>query len=50
MEALEIREFAHSDPRGFLAKYANGAIIDEIHHVPELPDYLQSDLEAGDRG
>ncbi len=29
LEALDIREFARSDPRGFLAKYADGAIIDE---------------------
>jgi predicted AAA+ superfamily ATPase len=46
MEALDIREFARGDPRGFLAEYANGAIIDEIQHVPELLNYLQSDLDA----
>ncbi len=46
MEALDIREFAHSDPRGFLAEYAGGAIIDEVQHVPELFTYLQSDIDA----
>jgi len=46
MEALDLREFARSDPRGFLAEYASGAIIDEIQHVPELLNYLQSDLDA----
>lgn len=46
LEALDIREFAQSDPRGFLAEYADGAIIDEIQHVPELLNYLQSDVDA----
>ena len=46
LEALDIRDFAHSDPRGFLAEYAGGAIIDEIQHAPELFTYLQSDIDA----
>ena len=46
LEALDTREFALSDPRGFLAEYGDGAIIDEIQHVPELLSYLQSDIDA----
>jgi predicted AAA+ superfamily ATPase len=46
LEALDTREFAFSDPRGFLAEYGDGAIIDEIQHVPELLSYLQSDIDA----
>lgn len=46
LEALDIRDFAGSDPRGFLAEYAGGAIIDEIQHVPELLTYLQSDIDG----
>ena len=46
LEALDTREFARNDPRGFLAEYAAGAIIDEIQHVPELFNYLQSDIDA----
>jgi len=46
LEALDIRHFAGRDPRGFLAEYAGGAIIDEIQHVPELFTYLQSDIDA----
>ncbi len=46
LETLDIRDFAYSDPRGFLAEYASGAIIDEIQHVPELLSYLQSDIDA----
>ena len=35
------REFAHSDPQGFLNKYAEGAIIDEAQRCPELFSWLQ---------
>lgn len=30
-----------SNPRGFLAQYPGGAILDEIQHVPDLLSYLQ---------
>ena len=46
LEALDIRDFADSDPRGFLAEYSGGAIIDEIQHVPELLSYLQSEIDV----
>ena len=41
LESPDIREFAHSDPRGFLSSYPDGAIIDEIQRVPQLLSYLQ---------
>ena len=41
LEAPDQREFAESDPRGFLAQLGQGAIIDEIQHVPDLLSYLQ---------
>jgi len=41
LETPDVREFARSDPRGFLATYRNGAILDEIQRVPELPSWLQ---------
>ncbi|TVQ27956.1 MAG: ATP-binding protein [Spirochaetaceae bacterium] len=41
LENLDTREFAMSDPRGFLAQYRNGAIFDEIQNVPTLLSYLQ---------
>lgn len=46
MEALDVREFARNDPRAFLSEYSNGAVLDEIQHVPELLSYLQSDVDA----
>ena len=41
LEAPDQREFAESDPRGFLAGLENGAVLDEIQRVPELLSYLQ---------
>ncbi len=46
LEAIDIRDFAVSDPRGFLAQYAGGAIVDEIQQAPELLSYLQSEIDA----
>lgn len=49
LEAPDQREFAESDPRGFLAQLGKGAIIDEVQHVPALLSYLQElvDKERG---
>ena len=41
LEAPDQRQFAESDPRGFLAQLGEGSIIDEIQHVPDLLSYLQ---------
>lgn len=41
LEDPDIRVLAQTDPRGFLANYANGAIFDEVQRVPELFSYLQ---------
>ena len=41
LEAPDRREFARSDPRGFLSRLGEGAILDEIQRVPELLSYLQ---------
>lgn len=46
LEALDVRDFAINDPRGFLAEYADGAIIDEVQNAPDLLSYLQSDIDA----
>lgn len=41
LEMPDIREFARSDPRGFLRRIPDGAVIDEIQRVPELSSYIQ---------
>ena len=42
LENLDDRQFAKNDPRGFLARFPKGAVIDEIQRVPELLSYIQS--------
>jgi len=45
LEALDVRDFAREDPRGFLAEHRSGAVIDEIQQVPELLSYLQTEVD-----
>jgi hypothetical protein len=46
LEALDMREFVRTDPRGFLSEYGSGAILDEIQQAPELLSYLQGEVDA----
>lgn len=41
LESPDLRDFALSDPRGFLAQFSGSAIIDEVQRAPELVSYLQ---------
>ena len=41
LEDPDIRQFASSDPRAFLAQYHSFVIFDEIQRVPELLSYIQ---------
>jgi predicted AAA+ superfamily ATPase len=41
LENMDIRLQAQNDPRSFLKQYGEGAIFDEIQHVPDLLSYLQ---------
>ena len=41
LEAPDTRAFALDDPRGFLAQFHDGAVLDEIQRAPELLSYLQ---------
>ena len=51
LDALDVRAYAESDPRGFLAEIGAPAVIDEIQHVPSLLSYLKEDADAdGDNG
>ena len=42
------RDFAAADPRGFLARLGEGAIIDEVQRVPDLLSHLR--VTADERG
>ena len=41
LERPDTREYAVADPRGFLATYPEGAILDEIQRAPHLLSYIQ---------
>ena len=49
LEDPDTRRYATDDPRGFLAQYAQGAILDEIQRAPELASYLQGMVDASPR-
>jgi len=47
LENLDVRSFAVDDPRGFLAQFPSGAILDEVQRVPALLSYLQGIVDDG---
>jgi uncharacterized protein len=49
LEDPDVREHADSDPRGFLARYPDGAVLDEAQRCPHLFSYLQSLVDADRR-
>lgn len=51
LEPLDVRDYATRDPRGFLAEHRDGAVVDEVQHVPGLLTYLQTEVdERGEPG
>ena len=48
LENLDTRSIAQNDPRGFLKKYEDGAIFDEVQHAPEILSYLQEIVDSAD--
>jgi len=49
LEDPEERSFADSDPRGFLARFPQGAVLDEVQRCPELFSYLQGVVDQRQR-
>ena len=45
LEAPDVRQRAHLDPRGFLGDFPRGAVIDEVQRAPDLLSYIQVDVE-----
>jgi len=48
LENPDVRERAKGDPRGLLADYPSGLVLDEIQRVPELVSYLQELVDTDD--
>ena len=46
LDAMDVRERAERDPRGFLRDLGRPAVIDEVQHVPSLFSYLKEVADA----
>ena len=49
LEEPDLRHLALDDPRGFLARLPDGAVLDEVQRAPELLSYLQTRVDADRR-
>lgn len=49
LEDPDERMYATEDPRGFLARFPDGAILDEVQHCPALFSYLQTLVDANSK-
>jgi predicted AAA+ superfamily ATPase len=49
LEEPDIRRLAVEDPRGFLGRLTDGAVIDEVQRAPEILSYLQTMVDAPGR-
>lgn len=49
LENPEQREFAERDPRRFLERFSDGAILDEVQRCPQLLSWLQGEVDARGR-
>lgn len=49
LENPEEREFAEADPKRFLARFDDGAILDEVQRCPQLLSWLQGMVDARKR-
>ncbi len=46
LENPDERAFAEQDPRRFIARFPEGAILDEVQRCPEIPSWLQGVVDA----
>ena len=49
LERIDERDYASSDPRGFLGDHPDGAVLDEVQHAPDLLSYLQAEVDDDPR-
>ena len=47
LEDPDVRLAARDDPRSFLERFRDGAVLDEVQRSPDLLSYLQSHVDAG---
>lgn len=49
LEEPDVRQASKEDPRSFLARFPNGAVLDEVQRSPEILSYLQTLVDADGR-
>lgn len=49
LEFPDTRQFAIDDPRGFLAQFPDGVVLDEIQRAPDLVSYIQPMVDEAQR-
>jgi predicted AAA+ superfamily ATPase len=49
LEDPDLRQAALEDPRSFLGRFPDGAVLDEVQRLPELLSYLQTIVDADGR-
>ena len=49
LEDGDTRAFANEDPRGFLSRFPDGAVLDEAQRCPALFSYLQTRVDDKQR-
>lgn len=49
LENLDERSFADADPKGFLNRFPDGVILDEIQQLPHLLSYIQGIVDNTDQ-
>jgi predicted AAA+ superfamily ATPase len=49
LEDLDNRDYARTDPRGFLSEIPDGAVLDEIQYAPGLLSYIQTLVDQQQR-
>lgn len=49
LEDPDVRLAAQDDPRAFLARFPDGAVLDEVQRCPELFSYLQTRVDGAGR-
>ncbi len=49
LEDPDVRAAAREDPRSFLLRYGEGAVLDEVQRAPDLLSYLQTHVDADAR-
>ncbi|MDO9265339.1 MAG: ATP-binding protein [Desulfosalsimonadaceae bacterium] len=49
LEDPDVRMMCTDDPRGFLSRLPDGAVLDEVQRAPEILSYLQTCIDADGR-